>query len=89
MLAFEPTQQERDECEILLASGWPQSDIARYLGIDEKTLRKAFREELDDGYLKRRAQVTIHLFRCAIGGTGVAARHWLALQGNRSGAKAE
>jgi hypothetical protein len=67
MLAFEPTQQERDECEILLASGWPQSDIARYLGIDAKTLRKA------------RAQVTIHLFRCAIGGTGVAARHWLAL----------
>lgn len=83
MQAFEPTYEQYQECEILLASGWSQSDIAAYFEIDEKTLRKAFRDALDHGHLRRKAEVAIHLFRCAIGGSGSAAKHWLATHGTR------
>ena len=47
--------------------GIPEIDIARVLGIDPKTLRKYYREELDTGHVKANAKVAESLFRKAIG----------------------
>ena len=47
--------------------GIPETDIARVLGIDPKTLRKHYREELDIGHVKANAKVAESLFRKATG----------------------
>lgn len=43
----------------------PETDIARVLGIDPKTLRKHYRDELDTGHVKATAKVAEFLFRKA------------------------
>jgi hypothetical protein len=50
--AYEPTADQRALVENASAFGLPQSEIANGLKIDEKTLRKHFREELDGGMFK-------------------------------------
>ena len=45
--------------------GVPETDIARVLAIDPKTLRKHYREELDTGQIKATAKVAEFLFRKA------------------------
>ncbi len=47
--------------------GVPEYDIARVLGIDPKTLRKHYRDELDTGHVKANAKVAESLFRKATG----------------------
>lgn len=44
-----PTEETRAEVRALSGFGITQDDIARYLDIDPKTLRKHYREELDTG----------------------------------------
>ncbi len=57
-----------------------QAEIAIVLGVDEKTLRKHYREELDRGIYKANAKVGANLFKIATG-TGreavTAAIFWL------------
>jgi hypothetical protein len=60
--------------------GIPEPDIARVLGIDPKTLRKHYREELDTGHIKATAKVAENLYRKATGEgreAVVAAIFWL------------
>ena len=60
--------------------GIPETDIARVLGIDPKTLRKHYRDELDTGHIKANAKVAESLFRKALGNTPqavTAAIFWL------------
>jgi hypothetical protein len=45
--AFEPTDDQRRTVEKLSGLGLPQGDIAQVVGVDEKTLRKHLRAELD------------------------------------------
>ena len=45
--------------------GVPETDIARVLGIDPKTLRRHYREELDTGHVLANAKVAESLFRKA------------------------
>ena len=45
--------------------GVPETDIARVLAIDPKTLRRHYREELDTGQIKATAKVAEFLFRKA------------------------
>ena len=53
MLAeFEPTTDQRALVQNAAAFGINQADIANQLNIDEKTLRKHFREELNSGKFK-------------------------------------
>ena len=47
--------------------GVSEADIARVLGIDPKTLRKHYREELDTGHIVANAKVAESLFRKATG----------------------
>ncbi|WP_244408254.1 hypothetical protein [Roseomonas fluvialis] len=53
--------------------GVPHTDIATFLGIDAKTLRKHFREELDRGTTEANAKVAQSLFQMATQGKNVAA----------------
>ena len=55
------------QVEAMAAYGVPEADIARVLGIDPKTLRKHYREELDSGHVKANAKVAENLYRKATG----------------------
>ncbi len=60
--------------------GVPETDIARVIGIDPKTLRKHYRDELDTGHVKANAKVAENLYRKATGEgreAVVAAIFWL------------
>jgi hypothetical protein len=57
--AHQPDPVARRQVEAMAAYGVPETDVARVLGIDPKTLRKHYREELDTGsifWLKTRAR---------------------------------
>ena len=49
---YVPTAEQRALVESAAAFGLTQADIAEHLTIDEKTLRKHFREELNGGKFK-------------------------------------
>ena len=51
----------------MAAYGVPEKDIARVVGIDAKTLRKHYREELDTGHVKANTRVAEALYRKATG----------------------
>lgn len=63
----EPDQQQRRQVESLAGYGIPETEIAGLIGIDPKTLRKYYRQELDHGHTKANARVAENLFRKAIG----------------------
>ena len=47
--AFAKTKENQELVATLIAAGWTQKRIARYIGCDEKTLRKHFSRELEEG----------------------------------------
>jgi len=63
--AHAPEPAGRRQVEALAAYGVPETDIARVVGIDPKTLRKHYRDELDLGATKATAKVAEFLFRKA------------------------
>ena len=60
-----PDERGRRQVEALAAYGVPELNIARVVGIDPKTLRKHYRDELDLGATKATAKVAEFLFRKA------------------------
>jgi hypothetical protein len=75
---------QRRQVEAMAAFGVPELNIARVVGIDAKTLRKHYREELDTGQTKATAKVAESLFRKATseGPQSVtAAIFWLKTRG--------
>ena len=82
--AHKPDDFHRRQVEAMAGYGVPESDIARVLTIDPKTLRKHYREELDTGHIKATAKVAESLFRKATsdGSQSVtAAIFWLKTRG--------
>src|SRR5688572_31405476 len=67
----------RRQVEAMAAYGIPETDIARVIGIDPKTLRKHYRDELDMGATKANAQVAGYLFNAAKNGHVTAQIFWL------------
>jgi hypothetical protein len=63
--AHRPDERGRRQVEALAAYGVPKTDIARVVGIDPKTLRKHYRDELDLGATKATAKVAEFLYRKA------------------------
>lgn len=71
--------------QILVSNGTPQDVIARNVkkakgdprGIDEKTLRKVFRQELDCGYSDTVARMGSTVVREGLKGNIAAAKYWL------------
>ena len=62
-----PTDAERQQVETMSAYGIPQEEIARVIGIDPKTLRLHYRDELDTGMTKANSRVAQFLFNAASG----------------------
>jgi hypothetical protein len=84
MPPFVPTPEQRLMVQILVSNGTPQDVIARNIhrqkgdrGIDEKTLRKCFREELDCGYSDTVARMGGTVVREGLKGNIAAAKYWL------------
>lgn len=75
--AHQPDPSQRRQVEAMAAYGIPEIDIARVVGIDPKTLRKCYREELDLGETKANAQVAGFLFNNAKNGNVTAQIFWL------------
>ena len=85
---FVPTPADRLMVQILAANGTPQDVICRNIhrqkgdaGIDEKTLRKCFRTELDMGYADTLARMGSTVVREGLKGQGWAAKYWLTTHG--------
>ena len=62
---FEPTDDQRRTVKALSGYGVPQEGIAIHIGIDAKTLRKHFRDQLDRGSVEATAKVAQTLFHLA------------------------
>ena len=75
---FRPTEDQRRTVRALSGYGVPQDGIAIHIGVDAKTLRKHFREELDRGMTEANMRVAQSLFNMATtGGSVAAAIFWM------------
>lgn len=76
--AFEPTESERRQVEILSGYGLPVEQIAVLVrdGIHTETLRKHFSQELISGRAKANGQVGKTLFQKAMAGDTSAVVWW-------------
>ena len=76
--AFKPTNAERELVEQMSSVGIPQESICLVVrdGIDDKTLRKHFRRELDTAATKANAEVAGTLYNKAMGGDTTALIWW-------------
>lgn len=70
---FSPTDEQRRTVRAMSGFGIPQADIATLLDIDDKTLRKHFRRELDRGSIEATVKVAQTLFQMATSGQNTAA----------------
>jgi hypothetical protein len=75
--AHKPDPLQRRQVEAMAAYGIPEFDIARVVGVDPKTLRKHYRDELDLGEIKANAQVAGYLYNAAKSGNVTAQIFWL------------
>jgi hypothetical protein len=75
--AHKPDPAQRRQVEAMAAYGIPEPDISRVVGVDAKTLRKHYRDELDLGETKANAQVAGFLFNSAKNGNVSAQIFWL------------
>src|SRR5258705_10921332 len=65
--AHQPDEAKRRQVEALAGYGVPEADIYGMVGIDAKTVRKHYRQELDHGHSKANAKVAENLYRMALG----------------------
>jgi hypothetical protein len=70
---YSPTEEQRRTVRAMSGFGIPQADIATLLDIDDKTLRKHFRRELDRGSIEATVKVAQTLFQMATSGQNTAA----------------
>jgi hypothetical protein len=75
-----PTDAQRQTVQLHTTVGTPQPVLARLLSIDEKTLRKYYRDELDLAKAKANATIGGALFNKAKGGDTTAMIFWMKTQ---------
>lgn len=63
--SFKPTPEQRSSVQLMAGHGWEQDKIAKLLKIQAKTLRKHFREELDNGAVNVEAALVAAQFKRA------------------------
>ena len=76
-----PDQDKRDLVKKLSSLGTRYNDIASRLKISDDTLKKYYREELDDGRIDANAKVAGTLYQQAIEGNMTACIFWMKTQG--------
>lgn len=72
-----PTTETMAQVEALSGYGVRHDEIALYLDIDPKTLRKHYRAQLDKGVVKANVSVARSLHKQAVEGNVAAAIFWL------------
>jgi hypothetical protein len=75
-----PTDAQRQTVRLHTTVGTDQPTIARVIGIDPKTMRKHYRDELDISKAKANATVGGALFNKAKGGDTAAMIFWMKTQ---------
>ena len=65
--AHKPDPVTRRQVEAMAAYGVAEADIALVLGIDPKTVRKHYRDELDTGSIKANSRIAESLYKKAMG----------------------
>jgi len=73
----EPDKASRQTVQMHTVVGTPQEDVARVLGIDPKTLRKHYRDELDLAKAKANATMGGALYNKGVGGDTAAMIFWM------------
>ena len=63
----QPTDKTRAEIVALRSYGVPIKEVAAYIGIDDKTIYKYYREELENSAIKANANVGKFLYQAASG----------------------
>jgi hypothetical protein len=74
------TDESRRMVESTSGLGLPHEQIAILVGIDDKTLRKYYRTELDTGKAKANGQIAKTLFSKAVGGDTTSLIWWTKTQ---------
>ena len=74
---YEPTDTARAEVLALAGFGVRHEDIALYLSIDVKTLRKYYSEELKTGSIRANAVIAKTLYNLAKNGDARSCMFWL------------
>ncbi|PWU07231.1 MAG: hypothetical protein C5B43_00625 [Verrucomicrobia bacterium] len=77
----EPTVETRAKVVGFACAGFKQTQIADYLDIDEKTLRKHYRYELDKAKMEKTMMLGNNLYADALNGDKVSREFWLKCQG--------
>jgi mannose-1-phosphate guanylyltransferase len=73
---YNPNQKDRDIISMMTASGIPQINIGRCIGIDVKTMKKYYKTEMECSADIANAKVAQSLFQQAINGNTSAAIWW-------------
>jgi hypothetical protein len=87
-MSYHPTAADKQTVKTMVACGIPQEDIARCLGIDgidAKTLRKHYRDELDTSIAKANSVIASRLYAAAERGEPWAVCFWLKTRGHPDG----
>lgn len=72
-----PDDKTRATVEAMSSYGIPHEDIAKVIGIDDKTLRKHYRTELDTACAKANSQVAQRLYKKCMEGDTSSMIFWL------------
>lgn len=64
--AHEPTKETRAQVSSLVSFGVTQPEICKFLGIDQKTLHKYYRYEIDTAAIRANAAVARVLYEKAV-----------------------
>jgi hypothetical protein len=75
-----PTDESKRMVESTSGLGLPHEQIGILVGIDDKTLRKHYRHELDMGKAKANGQIAKTLFSKALGGDTTSLIWWTKTQ---------
>jgi hypothetical protein len=65
--AHTPTKKTRAEVSALVSFGVPLEEIAKYIGVDRKTLNKWYQDEIDTAKIKANTNVGKFAYRLASG----------------------
>jgi hypothetical protein len=79
----EPTRERQNTVQVMHSNGIPLRIIAKTIGIDIKTLRKHYRDELRDARWQVEAAMGAALISSANKGAWGAAKYWLTVNGDR------
>ena len=76
----QPTDEQRRLVESTSGLGLPHEQIAILVGLDDKTLRKHYRHELDAGKAKANSQIAKTLYSKALAGDTTSLIWWTKSQ---------